>query len=131
MTWRTGAPTDVRDSAQDSRQGSRRPGTVSTRAVVVAGLLVALFLAGVVSFYASRHPDGLSYVAQKLGLASQHRHPASGSPFAGYTTKGVSDRRLSSGVAGVVGVLLVASLGSALALFLRRRGEHVDRADRS
>ena len=39
-----------------------------TRTFVVAGLLAALVLAGVASFYASSHPDGLEYVADKTGF---------------------------------------------------------------
>ena len=96
---------------------------VSTRRLVVAGLLVALFLAGVVSFYASRHPDGLNYVAQQVGFGSTARHHVSdGSPFAGYATRGISNHRLSGGVAGVLGVVVVGSLGGGLAWALRRRG---------
>jgi len=96
---------------------------VSTRVLVVTGLLVALFLAGVVSFYASSRPDGLSYVAAKVGFSSSARsHHSDGSPFAGYSTKGVADQRLSGGLAGVVGVVLVGALGGGLAWVVRRRG---------
>jgi outer membrane receptor protein involved in Fe transport len=96
---------------------------MSTRALVVTGLLVALFLAGVVSFYASRHPDGLSYVAQQVGFgATARRHVSDGSPFAGYTTKGISNHRLSGGLAGALGVVVVGTLGGGLAWALRRRG---------
>ena len=41
---------------------------VSTRRLMVVGVLVCLFLAAVVSFYASSHPDGLESVAEKTGF---------------------------------------------------------------
>lgn len=97
--------------------------SVSTRRLVVVGLLVALLLAGVVSYYASSHPDGLNYVAGKVGfLSTERRHATDGSPFAGYSTRGVGNARLSGGLAGVVGVLVVGLVGGGLAWLLRRRG---------
>ena len=94
---------------------------VSTRALVVTGLLLALFLAGVASFYASSHPDGLEYVAEQAGFADTAKeHATAGSPLADYTTRGVSDQRVSGGLAGVVGVVIVGALGGGLAWVLRR-----------
>lgn len=95
---------------------------VSTRALVVTGLLLVLLLAGVASFYASSHPDGLEYVAEKAGFShAATDHANADSPFAGYTTRGVSDQRVSGGFAGVVGVVLVGAVGGGLAWVLRRR----------
>ncbi|CAN5510054.1 hypothetical protein BH10ACT10_BH10ACT10_28330 [soil metagenome] len=96
---------------------------VSTRVLVVTGLLVALLLAGVVSFYASASPDGLNRVARDKGFSStQTKHASDDSPFAGYGTKGVSDGRLSKGVAGVVGCAVVLALAGGLTFAVRRRG---------
>jgi hypothetical protein len=94
---------------------------ISTRALLLTGLAVALVLAGVASFYASGHPDGLTFVAERLGFIHTQQHPSSTSPLAGYATKGVSNPRLSGGVAGVVGVLVVGLLGGGLFALLRRR----------
>jgi cobalt/nickel transport protein len=97
--------------------------SLSTRRLLLAGLLVALVLAGVVSYYASNHPDGLNYVAGRIGFLSTERpHASDGSPFAGYSTRGVGNARLSGGLAGVVGVLVVGLAGGGLAWLLRRRG---------
>lgn len=99
---------------------SRRP---SNRTFFVSFLLVSLLVAGVVSFYASSHPDGLNYVAQKTGfIDAETPHSTSESPFAGYSTKGVGDGRLSGGLAGVVGVLVMLGLSTGLFWALRRRG---------
>ncbi len=89
---------------------------------LVTGLLLALLIAGVASFYASSHPDGLEYVAGKTGfLDSADDSPASDGPFADYATKGVDDARLGGGLAGVTGALLVLVLGGGLFWALRRR----------
>jgi cobalt/nickel transport system permease protein/cobalt/nickel transport protein len=95
----------------------------STRALVLAGLAGSLVLAGVVSLYDSSHPDWLSYVAERLGFGSPAgAHRTDGSPLAGYAVRGISDDRLSGGLAGVLGVLLVAVLAFGLMYALRRRG---------
>ncbi|MCW2739439.1 PDGLE domain-containing protein [Nocardioides sp.] len=95
----------------------------SNRAFFVSFLLLSLLVAGVASYYASAHPDGLAYVAQETGFSDAEKpHSASDSPFAGYTTKGVDDGRLSGGLAGVVGVLVMLGLSTGLFWALRRRG---------
>jgi hypothetical protein len=95
----------------------------STRSVVVVGVLVALVLGGVVSFYASSSPDGLTRVAQDHGFSSTEKeHGVSDGPLAGYQAEGLDDARVSGGVAGVVGSLTVLLLTGGLALVLRRRG---------
>ena len=95
---------------------------MSTRRLVVLGLVVSAIVAGVLSFYASSHPDGLTSVAQSLGFADTARDSAtSGSPLAGYTVSGVRDARLSGGLAGVLGLAVVGLLMTGLVLLLRRR----------
>ncbi len=94
----------------------------STKMVIFAGLLVALVLAGIVSFYASSSPDGLNRVAQDKGFSNaEKQHGADDSPFAGYDTKGVDNGRLSGGLAGVVGSLVVLTIAGGLAFAVRRR----------
>ena len=96
--------------------------SVTTRRLVVVGVLVSLFLAGVVSFYASSHPDGLEFVAGEKGfLNSAGTHASDDSPFAGYATRGVDNPRLSGGIAGVAGATLVFVLAGGLFLAVRRR----------
>jgi len=95
---------------------------VKNKTFLAAGLLAALLIAGVASLYASGHPDGLEYVAGKTGfLDTAADSPTSDSPFADYSTQGVDDARLSGGVAGVTGTLLVLVLGGGLFWVLRRR----------
>lgn len=95
---------------------------MSRRALVLVGLLVALVLAGGVSYWASSAPDGLNKVASDEGFdkgAKDHR--LDDSPFAGYETSGVGDGRLSGGLAGVVGVGVTFLLVGGLVWGVRRR----------
>ncbi len=94
----------------------------STRRFLAVFLLAALLIAGVASYYASSHPDGLNFVAEKTGFIEQEKPSAtSDGPLAGYSTKGIDNERLSGGVAGVTGCLLVLGLSGGLFWMLRRR----------
>ena len=95
-----------------------------TRTFLALGLLVALLVAGVGSYYASTHPDGLEHVAEQTGFAdSAEESKTSDSPLADYSTRGVDDERVSGGLAGVAGVALVLVLMGGLTVLLRRRAE--------
>ncbi len=95
---------------------------MSTRTLFVAGLVVALLLAGVVSFYASGHPDGLEFVAEQTGfLPTAQDSPTAGGPLAGYEVAGIGNGRLAAGLAGVAGVLITLVLAGVLGYAVRRR----------
>lgn len=92
-------------------------------AFVVAGLVVAAALAFFVSPQASSEPDGLNRVAIDEGFADEEtNHALDDSPTAGYETRGVDDDRLSTGVAGLVGVGVTFALAGGLLLVVRRTG---------
>lgn len=96
---------------------------MKTRTLVLTGLLVALLLGGVVSYYASSSPDGLEFVAEETGfLDSAGDHAAADGPMADYSVKGVDDPRLAGGLAGVAGILITLALAGGIALVVRRRG---------
>jgi cobalt/nickel transport protein len=100
---------------------------MSRRALVVVGLLVALVLAGGVSYYASGDPDGLNKVASDEGFAEGEKaHDLEDSPFAGYETTGVDNGRLSGGLAGVVGVGVTFLLVGGLVYAVRRGRAHTE-----
>lgn len=92
------------------------------RTFLLTGLVVALLVAGVASFYASSHPDGLEFVAERTGfLDSATDHGAAAGPLADYQTRGIDDERLSGGLAGVLGALAVLVIGGGLFWTIRRR----------
>ncbi len=94
---------------------------MSTTRLVRAGLILSLLVAGVLSLAASAHPDGLEFVAESLGFGEEAQDSATaGSPLADYAVRGL-DGAASGGLAGVIGVLVVAALAFGLFALLRRR----------
>ncbi len=90
--------------------------------VVGVGLLISLFLAGVVSHYASSSPDGLEKVAGDIGFIEDAQDSGTAeSPLSDYGVAGVSDERTSVGLAGVIGVATTGALAFGLFVWLGRR----------
>ena len=103
---------------------------MSTKRFFALALVVSLLVAGVASYYASAHPDGLEHVAAQTGfLDSAEDSATADSPLADYQTSGVDDARLSGGIAGVVGVLLMLLLSTGLFWALRRRDTATNAGD--
>ena len=101
------------------------------RLFVAGGLLVAIGLALLVSGFASGSPDGLNKVAEDHGFAANAKeHLFENGPLAGYAVKGVNGDRLSTGISGLIGVLVTFGVGLALFALLRavRSGGH-DRSE--
>lgn len=92
------------------------------RLFVLIGLAVTLLIAGVASYYASSSPDGLESTAQDSGFGDSSRDSATGgSPLADYGVSGVDSERLSVGLAGIIGVLVVLLLATLMTTLLKRR----------
>ena len=101
------------------------------RLFIAGGLLVAIGLAMLVSGFASGSPDGLNKVAEDHGFAANAtEHLFENGPLAGYAVKGVNGDRLSTGISGLIGVLVTFGIGLALFALLRamRSGGH-DRSE--
>jgi cobalt/nickel transport protein len=95
---------------------------LSTRALIVVGLLMALLLAGGVSALASKSPDGLTRTAQERGFAkAEKRSVPGGQPLKGYQTPGLVEGDRSGGVAGIAGSVVVLALMSGIVVVVRRR----------
>jgi hypothetical protein len=104
----------------------------NTKLFLVAGLLLALALAVFVSPFADSDPDGLTKAAEEQGFSeAEQEHDLAESPVADYEVRGVDDDRMSTGAAGVIGVLVTFGLGVgafALLRVLRRAPEGEDAA---
>jgi cobalt/nickel transport protein len=110
---------------------------------VAGGLLVALVLAGVVSNFASDRPDGLDSTALQgcttdaagnitggtCMAQREQEHQLNDGPLADYGIAGIDNPYLSTGLAGVLGVLLTFGLGYGLFWLARRRGPAREPAD--
>jgi cobalt/nickel transport protein len=108
---------------------------VSLRGFLVAGVLVSLLLAAVVSSLASSSPDGLDTVTLdgctvddqgeisggRCAAQNARDSAAAASPLAGYGVSGV-DGPVSTGLAGAVGVLVTFGLMLLLLRIVRGRG---------
>lgn len=89
--------------------------------LIASGLALSLLLAGGLSYYASSQPDGLEKVAGDVGfLDSAQESAVEDSPLAGYGVAGVENERLSSGLAGIIGVASTAAISFGLFYALRR-----------
>lgn len=89
--------------------------------LIFVGLMVSLIIAGFVSFYASPNPDGLEKVAEDSGFIESATDSANANlPTADYGIAGVEDERLSVGLAGVLGVVVMAVLAFGLFYWLGR-----------
>ncbi len=89
---------------------------------LISGFVASLFLAGVVSFYASSSPDGLEKVAGDIGFIETAKdHSNSDGILADYGVKGVDNQRLSTGAAGVIGVIATGAISTGLFMLIRRK----------
>ncbi|MCU0281209.1 MAG: PDGLE domain-containing protein [Acidimicrobiia bacterium] len=87
------------------------------------GLLLALLVAGVVSGFASGDPDGLERVSIDEGFdEAAADHALADSPLADYAVEGVDDGRLSTGLAGIIGVAITLAVSGALFYGIRLYG---------
>jgi hypothetical protein len=92
-----------------------------TKLFIAAGLLVAAGLGLLVSPFASSAPDGLERVAAEEGfIDSAEDHALSDGPVADYSVRGVDNERVSTAIAGLIGVLITFGVGLALFTAIRR-----------
>ena len=92
------------------------------KSFLISGFIASLFLAGVVSFYASSNPDGLEKVAEDIGfIETAEDHTYAEGALADYGVKGVDNARLSTGLAGVIGVVATGVISTGLFMLVRRK----------
>jgi cobalt/nickel transport system permease protein len=92
--------------------------TTAARGWVVAGMVVALFVV-LLSPFASADPDGLERVAMDLGFIETAQN-ASYEILPDYTIPFLGESALSTIVAGVVGMVVVAIMAWGIVLLTRR-----------
>jgi len=94
----------------------------SDRKFMIAGAFAAMFIAGVLSFYASSNPDGLEKVGESIGFIETAQDSAvADSPLADYGVAGVENARISGGLAGLIGITVTAAVSYAVFAAVKRK----------
>ncbi len=89
--------------------------------LVVVGLVVAVALATFASPFASSSPDGLEKVAADKALDTDvEAHALAGGPLADYGVEGVDNARVSTGLAGLIGVAVTFAVGFGVFAVIKR-----------
>jgi hypothetical protein len=92
--------------------------------IIVAGLGVSLVLGGIVSYWASSHPDGLEWVAEEKGFkdtATENETQKELAPIPDYAAPGVENDFLKVSIAGVVGTLITFAVALGIAWLIKKR----------
>ncbi len=118
--WLHLRPDRHRDPGDDSSRGLivvRR----NIIGLVVVGLVVAVALATFASPFASSSPDGLEKVAADKALDTDvEAHALAGGPLADYGVEGVDNARVSTGLAGLIGVAVTFAVGFGVFAVIKR-----------
>lgn len=92
---------------------------MSSKKFLTLGILISILVAGIASYFASSHPDGLEKVSADLGLDANIANSAvSNSIFADYGISGLSN---STGLAGLFGVILTGLIGYGLVKWMSKK----------
>jgi cobalt/nickel transport system permease protein len=116
-----GALAFIYASRRDLLQESNKP-TPNGWAVWGIGLIIALALA-IASPMASKHPDGLEWVAKQKGFLDFAQGPGF-RILPDYIFPGISNENVATISAGILGTLLVFLIALGIALLRRKRVNH-------
>lgn len=91
------------------------------RSEIFLWLLAALILAFFISPFASPSPDGLEKVAEDKGfLEKGEGAPVFASPVPDYAWPGIDNERIATGLAGILGTLIVFGVAYGIGVIVRR-----------
>ena len=92
------------------------------RKEIIIWLLVALIVAGLISWFASSSPDGLERIAADKGFLDKGEvEPVLKAPFPDYLVPKIPSERLATSLAGIFGTLLVFGITSLVASRLEKK----------
>lgn len=97
-----------------------------------AALIVAVILGVFVSPFASKSPDGLDKTAEEKGFVNkaEETKPAwDHSPMKDYAIPGVKNEKASTGLSGLIGVLITLAVAAAVGLLVYGIGRLWNRKD--
>ena len=84
---------------------------MTKKKIIILSLIAAAVLALIVSPFASKWPDGLERVADDKGFLAKGEHSVLHTPIADYLFPGIKNETVATGLAGLLGVLLVFGVG--------------------
>jgi hypothetical protein len=82
---------------------------------------ICIFLAIFVSPFASKFPDGLEFVVEKLGFIDKNKQAVLNSPAPDYNIGFIKNEYVSKALSGLFGVVVVFALGWGIDKLLRKR----------
>jgi len=85
--------------------------------IITFFIILSILIVIGASIWASNNPDGLEWVAEKLGFLQKAQE--SQSLMADYTISFINNKILSTTIAGTVGVLLVFGIFKGLSLIIK------------
>lgn len=88
--------------------------------LVFYGLLIAVSLVVFIAPFASKSPDGLERVASDKGFIEKGETAVLNPPLSDYFFPYIKDRRLSTALSGVVGVVIAFGAASFLGLIFKK-----------
>ncbi|MFH1683838.1 MAG: PDGLE domain-containing protein [Candidatus Margulisiibacteriota bacterium] len=80
-------------------------------------ILLSILIAVLAAFFASAHPDGLEWVAGKLGFIEQGVEQTS--LMTDYSVPVIAQAGISTAIAGILGIIIVFGLFWTTAKFFR------------
>jgi cobalt/nickel transport protein len=93
---------------------------VSKRFIFTASVIV-LLIAVIISPFASESPDGLEKVAEDMGFLNMAKGIWRYSPFSDYSTGGIENKYISTGLTGIIGVIIVFVITLLLAKIIKTK----------
>jgi hypothetical protein len=89
--------------------------------LILISLAICILIAVFLSPLASNFPDGLEFIAEKLGFIGKGEQTVLNSPVPDYNFGFIKNEYVSKAIAGAFGVIVVFTLGWGLDKILRRR----------
>lgn len=105
---------------------SRPPVVTANKRKWFVMTLITLVAAGVISYFASPHPDGLERVAEDHGFIEKAAEPSWVAWISDYEVPGIPFPIVKVGLAGIIGVALMFLVLYGLTATLTRREEDAD-----
>jgi cobalt/nickel transport protein len=89
---------------------------------IIIGLIIALFLAGMIAMFASPWPDGLEKVAEDKGFIERSEvSPVLPAPIPDYAWPGVKNEKLATSLAGIAGTLFIFFITYGISSLIKKR----------